>query len=549
MPNYATMFYKVKFSISAVLPTNDLLWKIVMHIKDWQTRKCRKRQAVLSTNLQDWTCLKWGGRLSAEDGSICLMSEFFATADSDSKYWACRVTEKLPPDPGYANRQWITEIGYEQESPDSATLSCVVSYSDRAGFIGPYMDTPMPNMPNLIRNIVKDPDINCFYGPDELLQEPQKLKAGEWPEFYQKITNQNRKFPYIFISPQIIDRESQETTHLIDPRVLAEKIFGNALVFYADNVEFSREMSYMNAEYECFGGGIRVYQPNCQDPTRHRYLSANDIQAFGEESVINFLLRAFSQNANFYDSFFCLEECKRKKENAERERRRTELLETHQTRLEQIQDEYLQDSIAEEEKRLQAELELSDVKGQLAEEKQKTYGLEVQVEQFRSAAQENAGLNRSLNARLEITTLPCTTEEVMDYFNRTFADRIAFSEDALKSAKRCKLAPSELWRVFFALSDTMCNLYRKPQGDIFAEFRRKTGIDAVRGEGTMTRKSKDLMRQFETEFDGETIDIEAHVTYSRLKQSIHFGYSDRLKKVVVGHCGEHLDNYSTRKVK
>ena len=57
------------------------------------------------------------------------------------------------------------------------------------------------------------------------------------------------------------------------------------------------------------------------------------------------------------------------------------------------------------------------------------------------------------------------------------------------------------------------------------------------------------MKQFKTELNGESIDIEAHITYPKQRQSIHFGYSEKLNKLVIGHCGEHLDNYSTRKVK
>ena len=32
----ATMFYKVKFNIEALDPDKDLLWEIVMHVKEWQ---------------------------------------------------------------------------------------------------------------------------------------------------------------------------------------------------------------------------------------------------------------------------------------------------------------------------------------------------------------------------------------------------------------------------------------------------------------------------------------------------------------------------------
>lgn len=545
----ATMFYKIKFSIEAAASSDDLLWKIVMHLKDWQTRKCRRRNAGLSARVKDWSHLKIGNRLFADDNSLYIMSEFFSPEKSPAEYWACRIIENLPPDPGYANRQWITEIGYEQSGRGAATLSCVVSYSDRAGFIGPYMDVPDPTIPKLISNIVGDSAIHSFCGSDELTNIPQELKVGDWPAFYQKIMDKDRLIPYIFVSPQITNKDTKEIIHLVNPHVLAEKIFGNAAVYYTEDLDFLREMSYMNPDYACFGGGIRVYQPNTAEAARHRYLTANDIQNFGEESVIGFLLRAFTQNVNFYDTFFGLEECKRKKLDDARERRRADLLARHQAQLTQVENESYADALEEADKRLQAETLAANLQEQLEEEKRKNFSLESQVEQLQSAAEENGGLRRALDVRFSVSSLPDTVDDVVEYFTLMFADRLAFSNDALKSIKNCTISPQEIWRVLFSLANVMRDLYKDGKGDIFAAFRAKTGFDIARGEGAMTRKDKTLMRQFQTEYNGEMIDVEAHITYPKLKQSIHVGYSDKAQKVIIGHCGEHLDNYTTRKVK
>ncbi len=96
---------------------------------------------------------------------------------------------------------------------------------------------------------------------------------------------------------------------------------------------------------------------------------------------------------------------------------------------------------------------------------------------------------------------------------------------------------------------TMCELYKDGTGDIFKIFQEQTGKNAKHGEGTETRKDKALMRQHKTMVEGENIDIEAHLTYAKMGQSIHFGYSEKLKKLVIGHCSKQLNNYFTRKVK
>lgn len=552
MPNLnAKMFYKVKFSVSALKSGEDLLWKIVLHIRDWQAEKCRRRKLSLSVDPRVWTNFKRGGRIKAPDGSVIFSSEFFS-ADGSSCCWACRITEDIPRKDEqlhFAPRRWITEIGYEQTEPGSALFSCVISYSDRTGFIGPYPEEPGISVPNLVLNIIDDATLKVSCGIDNLDRNPRKLVVGEWPDFFSRIMDTDRQIPYILVSPRLVDKKSKQVTYLVDHQDMAKKLFGNAVVFYYDDPDFGQEMSYCNSPYSCYGGAVRVYQPNAREPYQHRYLSIDDIQEYGGEKVVEFLFRAFAQNCDFYENFFCIEECQRRKEEYVRKGRLSELHKSYQVQLSETAESGLSLALQEEEKRLQVESDLTRLRQELNEERGKNHSLEVQVEQFRAAAEENGGLRQALDARNEVASMPQSVDDVVQYFSRTYADKLVFAPDALKSLKSCTIEPMELWDVLFALANTMCDLYRKGTGDIFKEFREQTGKTAKRGEGTETRKDKVLMRQYEIQLDGETIDIEPHLTYAKQGQSIHFGYSTKKKKIVIGHCGEHLDNYSTRKVK
>lgn len=545
------MFFKVKFSVSAVDPAEDLLWKIVLHIKNWQIDKCRRRDVQLPCSPQDWTSLKQGGKIFSSDNSVVFHSSYFSPTDG-LRCWACRIVENLPRKgelSAFATRRWITEIGYEQTESNSALLSCVVSYSDRAGFIGPYQEEPSSSVPNLILDIIDDISLRLSCGMDALDRNPHKLNVGDWPDFFEKIMSSKREIPYILVSPQVVNRQENKTMYLVDYSNLAKKLFGNAVIFFYDDPDFAKEMSCCNPDYVCYGGAVRVYQPNVREPYRHRYLSVEDIQEHGSESVVEFLFRAFAQNCDFYEGFFCVEECLRKREEFERRKRLSEIHESYRVRLSEVEESTLSIAIQEEEKRLQAESDVEKLKEALGEERGKTHLLEAQVEQFRSAAEENSGLRQALDARHEMKEMPQNVEDVVSYFSRMYADRMAFSSEAFKSIKSCSIDPAELWEDFFALANNMCDLYRKGTGDIFKLFREQTGKTAKRGEGAETRKDKTLMRQYEIQMDGETIDIEPHLTYAKLGQSIHFGYSQGKKKVIIGHCGKHLDNYTTRKVK
>ncbi len=216
-----------------------------------------------------------------------------------------------------------------------------------------------------------------------------------------------------------------------------------------------------------------------------------------------------------------------------RKKRIEELHKKHKTELTVVENETMSLAVEEEEKRLKAEEENVKLKAQLDELKDENYSLLQLNESYRVFAKENADLRKVCNNRVSITNYPKTSLEVVQYFDATFGDKIAFSDDVYNSLKDCNITNDKLWETLFALSTIMQDLYVKGGTNIFQEFRIKSGIDVSNGEGSMTRKDKKLMRQFEIEYNGEMIDIEAHITFSRIKQSIHFGFSEKDQKLVV----------------
>lgn len=558
----AAMFYKVKFLITSKDPSNDLLWKIVLHVRNWQTSKWNKNgERILPRDVRRWSGIKNGGRIITDSNIVYIESEYFSSDPDSPQFWACKITENPQPERGVAPRMWITEIGYESYDKTSAVFSCVLSYEDRAAFIGPYQAAPSASIPWLIRNIVSDPSISVTLGPDIISGKPTLLNVGDWPSFLNRIEDERRQLPYIYISPREIERETHETELLINPEELSEAVYGNALVFYSTDIGFTNEMSYMNPEYACYNGAIKVYQPGAKEAYRHHFMGAQEIDDNGATAVVGFMRRAFSQNVHFYDSFFRIEDCKKKKLDYANHLRITEQVAHYKAQLNRERDaaqekinltetQALEIIEEEEQQRIQAETDRDKYKALYEEEKANVYRLETQTSQMRSAMMDNESLRRSVESRMRFKERPGDALGVVTYFSEVFSDKIVFSDDALKSLKGCQIDADELWRVFYALSTVMLPLYRSNgSGDIYSTFKTQTGIECKRGEGAMTRKDRTLMKQYETSLGEETVDIEAHITYARQGQSIHFGYSKTRDRLVVGHCGEHLDNYITRRVK
>lgn len=161
----ATMFFKAKFHIRTTGgEEDDLLWRLILNIRSWITRKLNKPGSpkVIESALRNWSFFKNGSKFFDLEplNRIYAESVFHQAEDDPTRIsWACKIVEKPEVETGYAPREWITEIGYQAASNTSAEISYVVTYSDQAGFIGFCMPAPQASIPNVIKALLKDPEI------------------------------------------------------------------------------------------------------------------------------------------------------------------------------------------------------------------------------------------------------------------------------------------------------------------------------------------------------------------------------------------------------
>ena len=558
-----SIFYKVKFNIDALEENCDLIWKVIYHIKTWLLRKYNKKTETISSRNTVWGRLKKGATLRSFDRrTIFIETESFEEAPN-MNFWACRISEQQAPQAGYAPREWITEVGIKPIQKGRVEFSCVISYLDRPGFIGICENEPFPNVPNLIKYILQDEGCSCTLGDEKISIEPQLLRPGEWLPFWENVQRPERVLPYIFVS--VKDEEHSDfatVSETIDPQQLAIAAGGNAKVFYAKDSSVLEEMDfYCPQEYKCYNGALRIYQPQMNledalDHRRHRYIGANLISELGQDKVIQMIRRALAQDVHFYESFFRVKDCRLKQEAHSRQLRLIELKRHHEEESMQITQEKEEQTeywcgvaLVEEEKRLRAEEEWEHLSVDMQAIRDECYRLSAEIESYRPLQAKNAELERACSNRLNTKTYPASPLDIINYFDAAFSDCIAFSEDVAKSVKDCTIPPDELWSNLFHLATTMRELYMFCHGDIYREFRNRTGISLGRGEGANTHQNKKLMRQYETEYHGIIIDIEAHIKCSRNYQRIHFGFCQEEQKVIVGWCGAHKDNATTQRVK
>jgi len=63
------------------------------------------------------------------------------------------------------------------------------------------------------------------------------------------------------------------------------------------------------------------------------------------------------------------------------------------------------------------------------------------------------------------------------------------------------------------------------------------------------------MKNYVDTYDGQEIDIEAHIKHGNKDTDprsvrIYFAYDSSIaNKILIGHCGKHLENYTSQKIK
>lgn len=153
-----TMFYKTEFNILAP-KGQDALWSVVLKIRGWIADKARRSSYRFPCDNATWTSLKNGARAKAEGADVEMYSSLHI--EEGVYTWACRFAENVDLKDGSAPRQWLTEVGFKGRSLEEGTFSLVLSYSDRAGFIGPLQAVPGRSIPKLVDYLLKDDALDC----------------------------------------------------------------------------------------------------------------------------------------------------------------------------------------------------------------------------------------------------------------------------------------------------------------------------------------------------------------------------------------------------
>lgn len=546
----SNVFYRTHFD---VYPTKEN-WNVFIEITKYIINWCNYKANLYGIKLDwDWKQFRQYGSFDAD--GIKAYSTQFIDKETNATYWAAKVYEIVKID-GFADRTWISEFGIEQTNPDYATFSYTVMYEDRQGYYGKLQPAPTANIPSIVKYLLTDKWIVCKSGHQVLDLFSHKVSSGQMALLHDALKDESRACPIIYLA------SNKKGEHLLDSAELSKLLAGNVKVFYSQYPLACQEFCEMIGDnFRCPEGGLRIYQPqinweNNDEAYRHIYFTEEKLSEIGREQVFLILRRAICENIQYYTSkqLFRYDDCVSLYDSFRQKK-------TQELAAQAVDNEFLFNDEARQLCEARAELEKTKFELQcalndFAQEKQKNQALKDSLNETAELRKSLIDLQKSQSKIATIKTLPQTPEEIVKMFLSIHADKIDFSERGWVSLKDCNASNALLWEVLFDIATTLRDLYISDSSvDIVQEFERNSTFSLALTEGRETRKNNSLMKLREDTYAGEKINIEPHVSFGNFRGDksksirVYYAFHAKSKKIIIGWCGEHLTNYSTKKFK
>ena len=161
-----------------------------------------------------------------------------------------------------------------------------------------------------------------------------------------------------------------------------------------------------------------------------------------------------------------------------------------------------------------------------------------------------------------LTTLPSSLPEILTTVAKLFPNRIEIADNAIATATDYADEhdgfwgrPEQLaiaWEMAFGVATKLHDLiFVDESNNLEDDFGQSfSTFELALSEGKQTKKDARLMALRKIPYAGEEIDITMHIKYGNKKPKmlrLHFAIKRETRKLIVGHFGDHMENYSTRK--
>lgn len=476
-------------------------------------------------------------------------------------FWALRYEHQ---DPAFPARRWFSDIGTVRRSDSEWRLSVTISHALHPNYMGPEPPVLPVTTPRFLQDLVSSPQWRCMAGEMVLTTTPRTVEVGTADQFLGLLQNKQRECPIVYVS-----RRADTGQPLVDPAGIARAIVGAGVVFVAASTETDDELEFLMLprEFRATNGTVRVYAPgldlnDLEQAQRHRYFTAGQIEALTAAEVEDQISRSLTRRvgwARVRASLASVDDVGLRR----RELRRAEL----QSLTDAASKNELLKLFEDENVRLEAEnvrLSLGKTAAEQGLEQAQTslealttanrraeYEARAARSDTEAARQDSAIHRRAADVARGIRHLPRSVEAVLNMIEQLHGDTFAVTDKARLSARDTAFTDvNAAWECLHALATVVPSLVFDQDlhpGKLPERFRHETGgIELTMTESSQTNRDSRMGKLRKAEFEGRTWDVSPHIKWGT-DFRVHFALDRAGKRVVVGHCGDHLDTAGTRR--
>ena len=465
--------------------------------------------------------------------------------------WALEV---IHPDSDNKSRRWSIEITLSKKDDSCVRFVTTSKHWMNEGYIGSIPADPKPSVPAYVRSIVEANDFVCKKGDELVLREPKEIDVGGGKELFERILSSERFLPIVVVS-----KSSFGDGYNIDAKALHNQLLGNANVYLLSNSRAVSEFNYFSGQdFRCMEGSLRIYMPKVKvdrpsDSYRHRYYSERQLLDNDFESIASEIIIGLSRNARA----FTLNDIVSIRDVISQERKyRLKRLSSHGNRDKEEELALLWEEVEDLNNKVSESNSLISLyESENDELRQENSNLRWKASQADVLRSENDELKNAISSFESLERLPSSLSEVVVFIERAYPSRVRFTERGRKSAQGYvhggEVYP-QAWQILRAMATVLYKLiFEDRSGDLESSFKEQTGFDLAMTEGRQTKRDSTLMKLRKDRYDNKEIDITPHVKYGNKAPNllrVHFYPDNERQLLVIGHCGEHLDNFSTRSV-
>lgn len=482
------------------------------------------------------------GERRPKDGSRV---EWLSASHDHAAWYAVRYTH---PDRKTEGRTWLTEIGIYRAA-DRLLCSVLLRTEERSALVDPHVQTTRPK---LVADIVE----RCRVSSDTCGGTARSLRLEDAEAFLYEVNNPGRRHPIVQVSPTL------EGKYLMLPDRAATQLAGIATVaVIAPDVDTYALEEVVSPRFSCYHGAVNVIWPRVGSADTafvpFQRIMAHEIEAvrargvFPEHHLLAMLCHRLNET---YARDHITPEMVRsvKHRGALDEARKTATTPDPEfAELARVVDEDQRrdiDSLRAQLKDRDAKIDelegrLSDtantiesLKGSLAASGTRGPGLPTSVlsEETRSALYRAMSKDAKLLDSLRTIAL-------------LFPERVIVLDSAWKSARHADAFNNP--RKAFELLHTLCSQYWDAlvSGKSDAEARAVLGTALSARESETVEKNRKARSLRTFTYKGKPIEMMMHLKIG-VKDSTaetfraHFEWDADDRRIVIGHCGKHLDH-------